>query len=88
MTTCTCATDGSAQRCRIHTQADFNASARPLTDELKSDIRAAISNAYYEARNAGRTMEHAADDAVEALTPILQGVDENAYRRGLHSERG
>lgn len=57
-------------------------SAREVSPETKDLIRAAISNAYYDARNAGRTMEAAADAAVEALTPILLSCDENAHRRG------
>lgn len=40
-------------------------------DTLRSDIRAAISNAYYDARNAGRTMEHAADDAADRVMACL-----------------
>lgn len=52
---------------------------RPISPELRDDLRAAISNAYYEARNVpGKTMEHAADDAVEAVLPIVEAVDENA----------
>lgn len=35
-------------------------------------IRAAISNAYYEARNEGRTMEQAADDATAAVLALIQ----------------
>lgn len=34
-------------------------------------IRAAISNAFYSARDAGRTMEHAADDAVRRVLGVL-----------------
>lgn len=38
---------------------------------LREDVRAAISNAYYGSRNAGRTMEHAADDATEAVLLLI-----------------
>jgi hypothetical protein len=34
-------------------------------------IRAAISNAYYEARNEGRTMEQAADDATDRVLALV-----------------
>ena len=34
-----------------------------MSDEEYQRVRAVISNAYYDARNAGRTMEHAADEA-------------------------
>lgn len=58
-------------------------SAREVSAETKSLIRAAVSNAYYDARNAGHTMEQAADNAVTALVPILLSCDENAHRRGM-----
>lgn len=58
-------------------------STRPVDPETRQLMRAAVSNAYYDARNAGRTMEVAADAAVDALEPIVQSVDENAYQRGL-----
>lgn len=58
-------------------------SAREVSQETKDQIRSAISNAYYDARNTGRTMESAADAAVEALVPILLSCDENAHRRGM-----
>lgn len=35
------------------------------------EVRAAISNAYYGARNASRTMEHAADDATKAVLLLI-----------------
>ena len=38
---------------------------------LRGEVRAAISNAYYDARNAGRTMEHAADDAADRVIACL-----------------
>lgn len=38
---------------------------------LRDDVRAAISNAYYDARNAGRTMEHAADVATDAVMQLV-----------------
>lgn len=38
---------------------------------LREDVRAAVSNAYYGARNAGRTMEGAADDATKAIMPLI-----------------
>lgn len=43
-----------------------------MTD-LRTEVRTAISNAYYEARNHGQTMETAADDAVRAVMGILAG---------------
>jgi hypothetical protein len=57
-------------------------SARPLQSETRAQLRAAISDAYYEARNKGRTMEAAADDAVEAIVPIVSSIDQNAHGRG------
>lgn len=63
------------------------AAERDISPELLADVRAAISNAYYEARSAGLTMETAADTAVAALAPILRSVDQNAHRRGA-SEAG
>lgn len=43
-----------------------------LRDE-QGDIRAAISNAYYDARNGGRTMEQAADEATAAVRRAMGG---------------
>lgn len=45
------------------------------TTTNKQEIRAAISNAYYDARNTGRTMEAAADAAVEAVLAITQPIN-------------
>lgn len=58
-------------------------SAREVSPETKQQIRAVVSDAYYDARNLGRTMEQAADAAVEALVPFLLSCDENAHRRGM-----
>lgn len=35
-------------------------------------IRAVISDAFYDARNAGRTMEHAADSAADAVMALVR----------------
>lgn len=43
----------------------------PESTALRSAIRAAISNSYYDARNAGRTMEQAADDAADRVMACL-----------------
>ena len=45
-----------------------------MKDETRVEIRAAISNAYYDARNAGRTMEAAADSATAAVVRIVEGA--------------
>lgn len=37
----------------------------------REQIRKAISDAYYDARNAGRTMEAAADDATDRVIELL-----------------
>lgn len=44
-----------------------------MPESLKATIRAAISNAYYDARNAGETMESAADRAATDVMEILEG---------------
>ena len=41
-------------------------------------IRAAISTAYYAARDDGRTMEQAADDATAAVLSIVRSVEQQA----------
>lgn len=51
---------------------------RDLSPETRALLRAAISNAYYDARNAGRTMESAADAAVDAIEPILASIEVSA----------
>lgn len=48
---------------------------REVSPETKAQIRAAISNAYYEARNQGRTMESAANAAVEAVLATMQPIN-------------
>lgn len=56
----------------VHTYADCRPpGVRSVTEELRGDLRAAISNAYYENRGKGQTMESAADDAVDAVLAIL-----------------
>jgi hypothetical protein len=61
---------------------------RPVSPELRTQVRAAITNAYYEARNKGETMEAAADDATSAVLRIIASVDENAHLRGMAEARG
>lgn len=39
---------------------------------LHPRLRAAISNAYYDARNEGRTMESAADDAANRAEEVVK----------------
>lgn len=43
--------------------------------ELQSKIRAAISNAYYDARNEGQTMEAAADNATAAVVALIEAEE-------------
>lgn len=62
-------------------------SAREVSPETRQLVRAAISDAFYGARNDGRTMEDALDEAVVRLEPILLSVDENAHRRGAAAVR-
>lgn len=52
----------------------------------RAAIRAAISNAYYETRNAGGTMEDAADAAADAVARLVPAEDEG--RPDLASEYG
>lgn len=57
----------------------------------RNAVRAAISNAYYEARNAGRTMEQAADEATEAVLAITEARIEqvlSTYSRWLFDKQG
>lgn len=44
-----------------------------LDRAAKSLIRGAISDAYYESRNDGQTMEHAASDAARRVLEVLEG---------------
>jgi hypothetical protein len=56
---------------------------------VRDRIRAAISDSYYDARNDGLTMEHAADQATAKVMAIIEepewgrrlADDEAAYRR-------
>lgn len=41
---------------------------------IAEEIRKAISNAYYGARNNGQTMEEAADNATENVLTIVQAA--------------
>lgn len=43
-----------------------------ITEEVRARLRAAISDAYYNARNDGRTMESAADDATSRVVVIIE----------------
>lgn len=62
-------------------------SARESSPELRQQVRAAISNAYYEARNDRQTMEYAADQATIAVLRIIESVDRNAHARGAAEVR-
>lgn len=42
-----------------------------MPDEFREKVRAAISNAYYDARNERRTMEQAADVATAAVLRLM-----------------
>lgn len=42
-----------------------------ITDGLREQIRASISNSYYDARNAGRTMTEAAEAATARIEALL-----------------
>lgn len=51
----------------------------------RDEMRAAISNAYYEARNNGRTMEQAADDAVAGVLGVIATMpDDKSLRLAVH----
>lgn len=79
----------SDARKRIEEAKAASPAARDFSPELLGMVRKAISDAYYDARNDGQTMEVAADRAVDALKPILASVDENAHRRGsIEARRG
>lgn len=60
----------------------MTAATHVLSDEARASLRKAISDAYYEARNQGQTMEAAADNAVAAIEPIVISIDQNAHARG------
>lgn len=49
----------------------------------RSDIRAAISNAYYENRGKGQTMETAADAAADAVMALLAAQPGRSARDGV-----
>lgn len=69
---------------RMHAATDLNVSAdlratrdmitaeleRRATPPAAEAVRKAISDAYYDARNTGRTMEQAADDATAAVQAL------------------
>lgn len=46
----------------------------------RDECRKAISDAYYEARNQGHTMEQAADNAADAVETILTAAVDGALR--------
>lgn len=50
--------------------------------QLRGMVREAITNAYYDARNTGATMETAADTATESVMKITASVHENAVGYG------
>ena len=49
------------------TTTEIRAMPDPGSPEWRDQVRAKISDAYYDARNAGRTMEDAADAAADAV---------------------
>lgn len=53
------------------TGKDVDARWAEARERIPVDLHAAISNAYYDARNAGRTMTDAANDAVRRVCVLL-----------------
>lgn len=49
-----------------------------ITQDLRDKLRAAISDAYYDGRDLGKTMEESADDALAAVVSVLAPED-NKY---------
>lgn len=66
--------------------------ADPGTPEWRDQVRAKISDAYYDARNAGRTMEDAADVAADAVVSdalaALQAREQQVIDRAVELLRG
>lgn len=60
----------------------MTAATSVLSGEARAALRKAISDAYYDARAQGQTMEIAADNAVAAIEPIVISIDQNAHARG------
>ena len=56
--------------------------------QTRATIRAAISNAYYDTRNTGGTMEQAADAAADAVMALAESIDRNARAYGWEVGRG
>lgn len=44
-----------------------------MTNPIHQRVRAAISDSYYDARDSGLTMEHAADHAAAKVMAIIDG---------------
>ena len=55
-----------------------------MPESLKATIRAAISNAYYDSRNTGGTMEDGAD---RAATDVMEILAEHFAADSLQEER-
>jgi Spy/CpxP family protein refolding chaperone len=52
--------------------------------ELREELRAKINDAYYDARNAGRSMDQASHDAADAVLRVLaEHVDTQQVREQL-----
>lgn len=43
-----------------------------MTETMRADLVAQIKNAFYDARNAGRTMDQAAEDAADRAVTVFR----------------
>lgn len=59
-----------------------------MSDDLRKDIRTAITNAYYDARNDGRTMESAADIAADAVMVVVAAAEGPVMIARMMERRG
>jgi hypothetical protein len=59
-----------------------------MNTQVRDDVRKAITDAYYDARNAGDTMETAADAAADAVMVLVGKVDQNARAYGWEVGNG
>lgn len=57
-----------------------------VEDRLREQVRAKISDAYYDARNAGETMETAADNAADAVARLFEQARREERERIAHAE--
>ena len=70
-------TDDTGCECPHHTDPDYKTETEQHQEFVRSEVERLVKNAFYDERNAGGTMDHAAEVASKAVLAML--IEENLW---------